>query len=80
MLSQESNRAAYNGLLRDPTWRAQYGIDALMDLAAHSTMGNIASCSNTGLYADGVHPADAGYQLIAPTAAAMLADLQTRFT
>jgi hypothetical protein len=66
----ESNRLAYNTLLRDSSWRASNGIDFLVDIASEATMGDPANVSNTTYYGDGMtHPTTFGYSLIAVVAA-----------
>jgi lysophospholipase L1-like esterase len=49
--------------------------DALCDFAADSTFGPDASCSDTNLFVDGVHPTTNGYTLMAPIAAAAVRTL-----
>lgn len=60
----ETNRAAYNALVGNSSWRASYGINYLIDMAAEPTMGLFATCSDTTYYSDGVHPTDVGVGLL----------------
>lgn len=59
-------RAALNAILRRPGWAAAHGIDALADFAASPVMGPDAAAADRALFVDGIHPADRGYQLLAP--------------
>jgi hypothetical protein len=60
------NRLAFNSLITVAGWAAANGIDAIIDLAAQTIMGNPANCSNMTFYVDGVHPTVAGATLLAP--------------
>jgi hypothetical protein len=67
----ELNRAAYNALVTNSSWRSARNIDYCIDLASEATMGLYATTSNTTYYVDGIHPTTAGYALLAPIAAAV---------
>lgn len=64
--SQEVNRAAYNSLLTNGSWRSSNGIDFVIDFASEATMGSLANCANTTYYLDGVHPTGVGHALLTP--------------
>ena len=59
-------RAALNAILRRPGWAKAHRIDALADFAASPVMGPDASAADKALFADGIHPTDHGYELLAP--------------
>lgn len=59
-------RAALNAILRKPGWAKAHGIDALADFAASPLMGPDAAAADKSLFADGIHPTDRGYALLAP--------------
>lgn len=59
-------RAALDAILRRPGWAGAHGIDALADFAASPVMGPDAATADKTLYADGIHPTDRGYELLAP--------------
>lgn len=59
-------RAALNAILRKPGWAKAHGIDALADFAASPVMGPDAAAADKSLFADGIHPTDRGYALLAP--------------
>lgn len=62
--AQEAQRVAYNDLVRGNA----AGADGIMDQAANPTMGDAAnSTNNTALYADGLHPTNAGQDALVPT-------------
>lgn len=61
---------AYNTLVRANY--ASWGADFVIDLAADPVMGNIANCSDTSLYTDGLHPSTLGNSYLAAVYAAAI--------
>lgn len=66
---QNSCIAGVNTLLRANSG-GSHGLagrwDSLADIAADPTMGAAGATANTALFADGIHPTDLGYSLLAP--------------
>jgi hypothetical protein len=68
----EVNRAAYNALVRDSSWRSARGINYLIDLAAEPIMGVFANTANLTYYQDGTHPTILGAGLLAAQATSVM--------
>jgi hypothetical protein len=58
-----TDRATVNNALRG--WVGVH-CDALVDFAADATMGPDSACTNTTYYMDGIHPTEAGHNILMP--------------
>ena len=55
-----------NSILTYPGWARAHGIDAIADFASSPVMGPDPVAADKAFYADGIHPTNRGYALLAP--------------
>lgn len=55
-----------NTIITTPGWARSHGIDAIADFAGAPDIGPEGTAANKDLFADGIHPTNAGYGVMAP--------------